>query len=123
MKGKRLLILEDDWFIRTSMEQFLEFEGFTTHSVSNGQEGLRLLDSIPLPDLILTDLNMPIVDGLEFIRRKNSNPLLKKIPLIVISAARDQHELPEKVTAVISKPFDIKKLLDAITAILNQIAL
>lgn len=109
-----ILVVEDDDSIRLTLREFLEFEGYRVETAEDGEHALTLLATEPLPDLILTDLNMPKLDGWEFLERKNKDPLLSKIPVIVISANPSLKKLTGKMTAVISKPFNTDELIRAV---------
>jgi sigma-B regulation protein RsbU (phosphoserine phosphatase) len=79
-----LLIIDDDDVVRASVAAYLEDSGFSVLQASNGDEGLALYES-EAPDLVICDLRMPQVDGLELIRRINA--LETDVPVIVMSGA------------------------------------
>ena len=86
-------------------------------SASNGQEALDYLrQSQPLPDLILLDLMMPIMNGWEFLQERKHQPLLASVPLIVISAndVLDNHLALFGVAACLQKPVTLKVLLEMV---------
>jgi CheY-like chemotaxis protein len=64
-----ILIVEDNPDTRETLADFLAFEGYAVRGAANGQEALTVLQKEPLPDLILLDLMMPVMDGCEFRRR------------------------------------------------------
>jgi len=84
--GKRLLVVEDDAFAREAMSTLLEAEGYQVASAANGREALGQLRGTILPDLILLDLVMPVMDGLEFCRQQRSDDRLAEIPVLIVSA-------------------------------------
>jgi PleD family two-component response regulator len=59
----RVLVIEDDSLVRDAMESLLEDEGYEVWSAENGQEALRWLQTDSLPDIIVLDLKMPVMDG------------------------------------------------------------
>ncbi len=79
-----LLIIDDDEVVRASLATYLEDSGFIVLQASNGLEGLEVFQR-EQPDLVICDLRMPQVDGLELIRRINA--LQVDIPVIVVSGA------------------------------------
>lgn len=63
---KRILVIDDEAQVRTLLTRILELEGYTVHLAENGEEGLALVESYAF-DLVITDMIMPIKDGLRFI--------------------------------------------------------
>ncbi|MBI1918729.1 MAG: response regulator [Planctomycetes bacterium] len=86
LPGKRVLVVEDDAFARGAMSALLEAEGYQATSAANGREALGQLRGALLPDLILLDLIMPVMDGLEFCRRQSNDGRLADIPVLIVSA-------------------------------------
>ena len=80
----KLLIIDDDQVVRASLAAYLEDSGFTVLQASNGLQGLEVFER-DHPDLVICDLRMPQVDGLELIRRINA--LQVETPVIVVSGA------------------------------------
>jgi CheY-like chemotaxis protein len=84
-----ILVIEDDAKIRFVIGERLREEGYTVAQAANGREALAYLQRAnPLPCVILLDLMMPILNGWEFLRIRQHNPLFAPIPVVVISAAR-----------------------------------
>ena len=79
-----LLIIDDDDVVRASIAAYLEDSGFKVLQANNGVQGLELFDR-EQPDLLVCDLRMPQIDGLELIRRINGKA--SEIPVIVLSGA------------------------------------
>jgi serine/threonine protein kinase len=94
-----VLIVDDDPFIRTSFTIELESHGFTAQSASDGMEALEVLRNGPPPQLILLDLMMPEMDGLQFLRERQNDPALAAIPVVVLSGI-DPH-LAGKIAGVV----------------------
>jgi CheY-like chemotaxis protein len=91
-------------------------QGHQVHEVADGAEALALA-AAALPDVIVTDLNMPVVDGAAFIQRCRAMPGLHQVPIIVMSAAeRDSMDCltAAQVNAYLVKPFDLVDLTIAI---------
>ena len=111
----RVLVVDDDTYIRDVVAQLLASEGYAVEEAANGAEALRIVtETARRPDLILLDLMMPVMDGWEFARRLQEHRPRLDIPIIVLSAAR----LPADrlgvtgAEAVLAKPFDLDELLE-----------
>src|SRR5687768_7806945 len=100
----QILIVDDDWCIRETFKNILEFDGYPVHTAENGSEALELLGQLDdLPHLILLDLMMPIMTGIQFLDAKRQDPRIAGIPVIVMSAAVNQ-PIPDEVMEVLKKP-------------------
>lgn len=81
---KQVLIVEDEAFLLRTLTKHLEELNYQIETAMNGQEALtKIAES--MPDLILTDLVMPKMDGFDFLERLKSNPEYKRIPVVVIT--------------------------------------
>ena len=80
----KILIVEDEKVLCDTYRQILELKNYEVETSYNGEEALAILDNLK-PDLILLDINMPKVDGIEFLERIKSNSKLKKIPVLMIT--------------------------------------
>lgn len=112
-----ILVIEDDQFIRELMREILESEGYNVATALNGQDALdQLKKTQELPFLIMLDLMMPIKDGFTFRKEQQSDPRLRNIPVIVLSADRQmttrQNEL--QATDYIKKPASIDDIVNAV---------
>lgn len=94
MVGKfQILVVDDDQDKRNLLQVVLGMEGYDVRTATNGSEALGAIDSYP-PDLIVTDIMMPEMDGYELARRIRQNPQTRFIPLILQTAGRhDAHDL------------------------------
>lgn len=108
-----MLIVDDDKDIQSSIKMILELQGYHVNCVSNGKEALEMIIRGPAPSLILLDLMMPVMDGFEFMRTAESSDKISKIPIIVMTAARNKAGEVKKYTTLL-KPFDVSKLLSII---------
>ena len=111
--ARRILIIEDDADVRESLSEVLLSEGYEIAEAQDGAEGLRAARD-QLPDLILLDLMMPIMNGWDFRTAQMADPALAPIPVVVISAT-----LPDQVHAIgavahLHKPFDLVDLIDTV---------
>jgi CheY-like chemotaxis protein len=89
------LVVDDSMLIRHTVCRFLEERGFAVESATNGIDALEILHTV-LPDVIITDLVMPKMDGREFITRLKSHPETANIPIVLLvgrkTASDDQPE-------------------------------
>jgi DNA-binding response OmpR family regulator len=107
-----VLIVEDDEDLREMMAQLLTLEGFDAATVANGREALDYLrHNSTVPDVILLDLMMPVMDGWEFRRRQKADPALAPVPVIVLSALDQARAANLDATAFLKKPLDFDRLL------------
>ena len=108
-KRPRVLVIEDEYAIRGMLDEHLAHEGYAVDTVENIAEALERVANRP-PDVMLLDLMLPRLDGWTFLRRRQDDPALAAIPVLVISAA-PQHRLVEAkelgADGFLSKPFDL----------------
>lgn len=116
--SRMALVVDDSMLIRHTVCRFLEERGFTVEAATQGLEALNLLDRIR-PDLIVTDLQMPRMDGGELIRVVRARPPLAEVPIIVLTGQKKgASNLDLQVAYVIYKDISIVEQLDAaLTAI------
>ena len=118
-KGKDVLVVDDCEDNQLLMELLLQNEGYQVRSASNGIRGLTAVEQ-QLPDLIILDLMMPDISGLEVVRRLKHRCHLSSIPIILLTANLwIRHQDVKEVDAVCHKPFDIYKLLEKIQSVLT----
>ena len=114
---KTILILEDNLLVRDNIAEMLIINGFEVIEANNGQEGLDALKE-KLPDLILCDIMMPVINGHEFLLKIKKNILTAKIPFIFISAISEKKEIKYSLDLgaddYITKPFDQEELIEKI---------
>ena len=117
MKPKKILTVDDDESIRQTVCMMLELEGFEAVWAKNGQVALDYLTRIPaseLPDLVLLDYMMPVMNGKEFYHAKNSNPKLAKIPVVMMTANGNLVNVMDNVESAggyMSKPMDYETVV------------
>jgi CheY-like chemotaxis protein len=101
----------------TLLRLLMEKEGYQVVSALDGEEGLDLAYN-EKPDLIALDLDMPVMDGWEFLRRAKSDPDIQDIPVVVVTAhllPGERHRVLEAGGAgYVSKPFKLKNLINEI---------
>src|SRR6476469_5601578 len=84
-----VLVIEDDDGVSLSVATLLRDEGYEVEVANGGVAAMRRLAQSPLPGLILLDLMMPDMDGIEFRQRQLADPSLRDIPVIILSARPD----------------------------------
>jgi signal transduction histidine kinase len=119
-----VLIVDDDLTIRASVLDLLRVEGYHVLSASDGLEALGILQRLT-PDLIISDISMPTMDGYAFLKAVRSNASWTLIPFIFLSARNQAHDIREGVRLGVDqylvKPFEPDDLLVAIEARLKRI--
>ncbi|MFD2570177.1 response regulator [Spirosoma soli] len=119
----KVLVVEDEEQLRLNISEQLELDNHEVGSAMNGAEALALLSSFT-PDLILCDIMMPEMDGIEFIRAIKRSVLYRSIPLIFLTAKVSQQDmlqgLEEGAIDYLQKPFLHKELLLKVNNIINQ---
>ena len=111
-----ILVVDDDVAIRHALTEFLEEEGYATSTAANGQEALRYIENTTPPCVILLDLMMPVMNGYDFFVTQQHDPVLRHIPVVVLSAySFSEHVVtPLDAAAFLPKPVDIQRLLGII---------
>jgi CheY-like chemotaxis protein len=109
---KRILVVEDDPIILGAIQMVLKWEGYEVDCAGNGREALdQLRWAKAKPDLILLDVMMPVLDGVQFRRQQKSDPALKDIPVVIVSGI----DCPWlDASGWLHKPFQPEQLLEAI---------
>jgi len=95
--GKRILLVEDDRFLRRACEASLRQRGFTVIAAVDGEEGLRMART-ESPDLILLDLLMPRMPGVEVLRALKADPATKAIPVLILSNSSREQDVAEVIS-------------------------
>lgn len=114
----KILLVEDDKSIQEAMKYVLEGEGYELVLADHGQEALKLLQSTPHPALIILDIMMPVMNGVEFRAAQLRDSKLASIPTIALSADRTfLHKGQEQFQGVLKKPVALEDLLHVIEKI------
>ena len=117
----RILFAEDDPGVREALARALRFEGYNVETASDGGEALQLVGVNP-PDLVVLDVMMPYVDGLDVCRRVREK--YRQMPILMLTA---RHEISDRVAGLdagaddyLAKPFALDELLARIRALLRR---
>ena len=120
---KKILVVDDKPSISKLIVQFLS-QNFAVHTEEDGLKALTWLQEGNIPDMILTDLQMPNIDGMELIKRLKESGYFKDIPIIVLSSKEGSEDrikcLRLGADDYIVKPFNPEELLIRIEKILNR---
>jgi two-component system chemotaxis response regulator CheY len=121
--NKKVLVVDDSASMRSLLVSTLEeIDGIETVQASNGFEALKALPMQSF-DLVLTDINMPEINGLEIVHFIKNNQTYRKIPLIIISTEQGQADIQKGLALgaqkYITKPFDPEQVKKAVKELLN----
>ena len=114
-----ILYIEDDLDTRGAYAALLRHAGFRVAEARNGVEGVESVLDLK-PDLVLTDLSMPIVDGFEAMRRIKKNPKTAHIPVVILSGRALREEEKPFCDGFLSKPHDAAALVRMINDTLDS---
>ena len=111
-----ILLIEDDFTLRGSLAAVLESEGYRVECEANALDALQRLHRPPKPSLILLDIMLPYMDGLEFRTVQRATPEFADIPVIVITAVGVRPDIAVELDLkqTFFKPLERPRLLDAI---------
>ena len=119
---KTALIVDDSPSIRQLVAFTMKDAGFNVVDAANGQEAIQKVAGQRL-DLVVTDLNMPVMDGIAMIRQLRSNPLYKFTPILMLTTESQESKKQEGKAAGASgwiiKPFDPRKLLAIVARVVH----
>jgi CheY-like chemotaxis protein len=122
---KPILLVEDDSVDAMSVERALKdikVGNPLAHRV-NGEEALKYLreETSQMPCVILLDLNMPKMNGIEFLKIAKADAVLKRVPVVVLTTSKEEQDIVETfdlgVAGYVVKPVDYKKFVEAVRAI------
>ena len=122
--GKRVLLAEDDRFLRRACETSLRERGFTVATAADGEEALRAARA-ERPDLIVLDMLMPKLSGLDVLRAVRSDANTRSVPVLVMSSSGSEQDL-EAVTrlggngCLVKARLSLQQLGDHIAEILGR---
>jgi two-component system, chemotaxis family, chemotaxis protein CheY len=116
----KILAIDDSRTIREMLRKALASAGFEVHLADDGQAGIEALDQV-VPDVVITDINMPRLDGFGVLNAIRANVNFKTLPVLILTteSAQDLKNMARQAGATgwIVKPFDDGKLVSAIRRI------
>jgi CheY-like chemotaxis protein len=117
MHGKTILVVDDDPNMRFLLRLILESRGY---EVTEAQHGVAALIRIKnaLPDLVVTDIKMPVMDGGELIQHLRSDPQTAELPILAVTASRYAQGVAADADVVLDKPFRQSALISAVQSLL-----
>lgn len=117
---KLILIVDDEFDLTSTFSMLFQINGFETLTASNGRQALEQVRQ-SMPDLILSDCMMPVMDGIQLARAIRDDPVTAHIPIILMSAVSQQQTLAgATANAFVQKPFQFRQLLEITQRILSQ---
>ena len=119
---KKILIIEDNVDTRDLIHLHLTTEGFTVVVAADGREGLYMADA-EHPDLIITDIDMPNLDGIELVKRLRAQTQFADLPILVLTSFGDE-QMEDAVKAganrAVGKPAHFDSLIDDVNDLLRE---
>ena len=120
---KKVLVVDDDSILRTVLKHTLEQQGYQVKAVSSGKEALAVFER-DVPDIVVSDVSMPEMDGFEFCRQLRSQPSGQLVPFIFLSAKTDLDHRVEGHSSgaddYLTKPFEMKELVAKMEGLLER---
>ena len=120
---KKILIVDDEPNIVMSLEYTFKKQNFEVFIARDGMEALEILKN-QLPDVIILDIMMPLVDGFETLQKIKSNDQLRHCKVIFLSAKNKESDIEKGLSlgadAYLTKPFSIKKVVDQVNELLPK---
>lgn len=123
MANEKIVVVEDENDIQEVIRYNLEREGYKVHTARDGAAGLQLVRDEG-PALVILDLMMPVLDGIEVCRRLKSDPVTAPIPVMMVTAKTEESDivlgLGIGADDYITKPFSTKELIARVKAVLRR---
>ena len=112
----KAIVIDDSSAMRRILRRLLEGIGFEVQEAGDGQQGLECLDDHPNPEIVVVDWNMPVMDGLQFVKAVRANPRFEKLKLMMVTTETEPHRMAQAmmsgVDEFVMKPFTSEILLD-----------
>lgn len=123
-KHIKVLLADDDEQMRDMLFRLFTKDGYTVLIAKNGQEALTIAER-EFPTIVITDYEMPEMNGLQLCACMRANPLTRKIPVLITTGKAGevqdtQAHIDLELSAVLSKPFDLRKLLLKVQEVLEK---
>lgn len=125
MEHKNVLVVDDESHIQELIKYNLEQNGFKVDTACSGEEALEVIEK-KTPDIIILDLMLPGIDGLEVCKQIKMNKKTKKIPIIMLTAKSDEFDkvlgLELGADDYLTKPFSVRELTARVKVVLRRLA-
>jgi len=123
---KRVLVIDDDYPIRLLIQKVLE-KDYEVYAFNNAASAMEHMEEKGNPDIIITDIKLPVIDGRLLLKNLKNSPIFGDIPVVIISSWNDyntQMECEEAgASAYIAKPFNPDALISTLDEVLGKEAL
>ncbi len=120
----KVLVVDDDKTTRKMLSLILRSKGYEVITAENGMDGLQKL-GMEQVNLILTDMNMPYMDGIEFTKQVRSNPEISNIPIVMLTTEADEEEKQRAYKAGVDdylvKPATAEQIVESMKRIIRKI--
>ena len=117
---RSILVVDDEPAIREMLIDLLEEMGYEVWGAGTGLHAKRLIQKLGMPDLILTDLMMPLMTGEELLTWIRAHDNLARLPIIVMTANEGKHlQLQDPPPIVMRKPFDLNEIEQTVSDLLK----
>ncbi len=124
IRDRLVCVVDDSPYIRKTVGEALEKEGFHVVLAENGQQAMELLASGELPDLVVSDLDMPVMDGVKLAKALRADERTKDIPLLIMSSTDDRAVIRRMfqlgAAAFMAKPFNMEQLVHTAEKLLSD---
>lgn len=119
---KIVLVVDDEPLIAMALEAELVDAGYDVATAANGRQGLDRLRSLPRPDLVLTDMMMPVMGGAELLATICADPELRRIPVVIISSLPEAtvRAAAAEAAGFLRKPCTADEMLSLVARILQD---
>lgn len=121
----RVLVIDDDDTIRAVVKLMLEREGYEVVEATNGGEAVQMIEQASPPDIIILDLMLPYVNGLQVIKKIRRHPEWNRVPVIMLSANTSENEVVNLLKAgandYVTKPFNPRELVARVNANIERL--
>lgn len=123
MPEKSVLVVEDSASLRALLSDLLQAEGYRVKEAADGREALHAVEN-ELFDLIVTDITMPVMDGVAFVREAKKLPQCSCVPIVVLSSADNVYRLEKAkqagASSWLSKPFSPAQFREMLNIVLDR---
>ncbi len=125
MSNELILVIEDEKTLRKNITEIIEHYGFRVISASNGEEGINLAEEL-IPDIIISDIMLPGIDGFEMFSRVKQLPQLKRTAFIFLTAKSTRSDARTGMNMgaddYLTKPFTKEELIDSVRTRLDKLS-